>query len=152
MSCESPRTVSWVTPCSTAHCKTAIKPWYSATLLVAIPSEPCCSDNTVPASSTMCAPQPAGPGLPRAPPSKYAVIKVPGPGSRCLGCLRCLRCLRCDEVKNAVAAVALHDLFVLADFGKDRRTQPHLAHRAPLAFGAGHRAATHLGDALEGVD
>jgi hypothetical protein len=47
---------------------------YSATLFVAMPMDSPRSSTSVPSAASMRTPKPAGPGLPRAPPSMYARI------------------------------------------------------------------------------
>ncbi|OOK71976.1 putative phosphoglycerate mutase [Mycobacterium kansasii] len=69
-SLESIRTVASVAPSFTASSRPAINPRYSATLLVARPIACLDSASTVERSMVhTTAPYPAGPGLPRDPPS-----------------------------------------------------------------------------------
>src|SRR5260370_17966602 len=83
-SLESIRT-STSAPCAVAAAarRPAISPEYSATLLVARPmlSLTSASTSPVPASSTT-APNPAGPGLPREPPSAATMRRPLTPGSQ----------------------------------------------------------------------
>src|SRR5215213_7629303 len=89
----------------------------------------------------MRTPKPAGPGLPRAPPSMYARI-MPGGGERAASGLRLRRWrgLR-HEVENARAAVALDDGVVSARFVEDLRTQADVADGAQAVACLGHRDA-----------
>src|SRR5439155_16774664 len=58
----------------------ASRPWYSATLLVVVASAAACSASTSPVSaSRTTAPYPAGPGLPREPPSASTTNRRPAP-------------------------------------------------------------------------
>src|SRR5713101_5612702 len=105
-----------------------MRPRYSATLLVATPIDSQNSSTSVPSSCSMRTPNPAGPGLPRAPPSMYATI---------MGSLRRLGNARRrgggrgrHEIEDALAAVALHDALVAPDGIEDLRPQPDVTDRA----------------------
>src|SRR5437588_3084992 len=80
-SLESIRTCTVSAPSSCAARRPATSPWYSATLLVARPSPPRRSASTSPVSASITtAPNPAGPGLPREPPSASTItLRVTGP-------------------------------------------------------------------------
>src|SRR5579862_3092442 len=124
-----------------AHSRAASRPRYSATLLVATPIDPLNSSTSVPSGCSMRTPYPAGPGLPREPPSIYATIieGIRDDDTGSLGGLRdAVRRGRCDgwDVKqDAVAVVALQDLLVLEDGVEHLRPQANVADRADAAPG-----------------
>src|SRR5919201_3401396 len=128
-----------------------MRPRYSATLLVAMPSGSENSSTSVPSGCSMRTPKPPGPGLPRAPPSMYAITEAvltaaeaaapnviagpaPSAGERVvlivveasLGRLRDAR----GEIENALAAVALDDAVVTAHVVEHLRPHAHVADRA----------------------
>ncbi len=71
-------TATSVAPRSAASVSPAIRPRYSATLLVATPMADLLSASTVPRSAeNTTAPKPAGPGLPREPPSASSRTFIP---------------------------------------------------------------------------
>src|SRR5699024_4245494 len=83
-SLESMRTstlrLSGFTPCcsaiSTAKLRPLISPWYSATLLVACLMKCHTQPTSTPAASFTDEPVPAGPGLPREPPSHSTLKRM----------------------------------------------------------------------------
>src|SRR2546427_8472182 len=117
-----------------------MRPRYSATLLVAVPIASENSSTSVPSGCSMRTPKPAGPGLPRAPPSMYATkrpaVKRPAPsavegpalseGEGSLGRLRD----GCGEIENALTAVALDDAVVAAHVVEHLRPHADVADRA----------------------
>ena len=129
-----------------AHSSAASRPRYSATLLVATPIDSLNSSISVPSGSSMRTPKSGGPGiaagaavdvgddlgglwfvskLNRCRPAAARSGHDAGCG-RAAGAAAGLR----NEVQDAVAAVALHDLFVAAHGVEDLRTQPDVADRA----------------------
>ena len=81
MSSESETTLRRGCWCSSAQARTASRPEYSAKLLVRLPRNSESSARVLPWSSVMTAPKPAGPGLPRAPPSQWAWIHFGWPAA-----------------------------------------------------------------------
>src|SRR5262245_56699374 len=134
-------------PFFTLQSSAASSPEYSATLLVACGSAPESSASVSPSGACTTTPQPAGPGLPRAPPSMYAVCAAAGRGLSpvvnrssfevCssavlqLGAGLGLRLGRL-VVQDALAAVTLHDLGIAADVLRHARPQPDVTGGAHL--------------------
>src|SRR6185312_3808984 len=143
-SSESDRTCSSRQPWRFAHSSAASRPRYSATLFVACPIASENSSTSVPSGCSMRTPKPAGPGLPRAPPSIYAITWFTVQGS--LGGLRHGISRGCgnrrrNEVQDPVAAVALDDLIVPADVVEHLRPHAHVTDDADAVLRFGDRDA-----------
>src|SRR5207237_1048072 len=129
---EADRTSCPRWPCARFHSSAATRPRYSATLLVAVPIGSENSSTSVPSGRSMRTPKPAGPGLPRAPPSMYATkrpaLKRPAPSGveESTGRLR----NGCGEIENALTAVALDDAVVAAHVVEHLRPHADVADRA----------------------
>src|SRR5262245_65018660 len=119
--------------CSAAHRSAARRPLYSATLFVQLPRNSF-SSTIVPSACSIRTPYPAGPGLPREPPSMLAAAEPPrlSPNRDCwFTAARNLtmddrvfnRRRRGDPVQHPLTAFALDDGVVVTDLLENGRSQ-----------------------------